>query len=234
MIVREIRGMGLMVGIELREKSGKYLKALMEDHGVLALPAGSNVVRLLPPLIISEEEIEIGVQALAAVLPQGLGARRMRRRRNDDASALTGDQAVELIRGLVAIPSLSRQEAAASRWLVAQMTALGYDRAFVDDAGNAVGEIGAGRCGAGDCAVGTYRHRARRNSRADRGDGRRDRCCMAAAAWMPRDRWRHLWPGLRACRRGVGRGTGRPGRGGRRGGGRGGDQQGRSLYSRAV
>lgn len=68
-IVREIRGRGLMVGIELREKSGKYLKALMEDHGVLALPAGSNVIRLLPPLIITEAEIELGVNALAQVLP---------------------------------------------------------------------------------------------------------------------------------------------------------------------
>lgn len=68
-IVREIRGMGLMVGIELREKAGRYLKALMEDHGVLALPAGTNVIRFLPPLIIGEDEIETGVQALAAVLP---------------------------------------------------------------------------------------------------------------------------------------------------------------------
>ena len=70
MIVREIRGLGLMIGIELREKSGKYLKALMEEHGVLALPAGSNVLRLLPPLIIGEDEIEVGVNAIAAVLPQ--------------------------------------------------------------------------------------------------------------------------------------------------------------------
>ncbi len=51
-------------------------------------------------------------------------------------------QAVELLRGLVSIQSLSTQEAAASAWLVEQMQALGYDRAFVDEAGNAVGEIG--------------------------------------------------------------------------------------------
>jgi LysW-gamma-L-lysine carboxypeptidase len=50
--------------------------------------------------------------------------------------------ATELVRGLVAIPSLSRQEAAASAWLVEQMRAAGYDRAFVDEAGNAVGELG--------------------------------------------------------------------------------------------
>jgi len=57
------------VGIELREKAGKYLKALMEDHGVLALPAGSNVIRLLPPLIITQEQVDLGVDAIAQVLP---------------------------------------------------------------------------------------------------------------------------------------------------------------------
>lgn len=68
-IVREIRGLGLMVAIELREKVGPYLKALMEEQGVIALPAGSNVLRLLPPLVINEAEIETGVQAIARVLP---------------------------------------------------------------------------------------------------------------------------------------------------------------------
>src|SRR5688572_1459454 len=50
--------------------------------------------------------------------------------------------AVELIRGLVAIPSLSRHEAAAASWLAEQMRAYGFDRAYVDGAGNAVGELG--------------------------------------------------------------------------------------------
>jgi [amino group carrier protein]-lysine/ornithine hydrolase len=50
--------------------------------------------------------------------------------------------ATELIRGLVAIPSLSREEADASHWLVEQMRRAGFERATVDDAGNAVGEIG--------------------------------------------------------------------------------------------
>ena len=68
-IVREIRGVGLMIAIELREKVGPYLKSLMEEHGVIALPAGANVLRLLPPLTITEAEIAIGVKAIAAVLP---------------------------------------------------------------------------------------------------------------------------------------------------------------------
>ncbi|MBY0496128.1 MAG: M20/M25/M40 family metallo-hydrolase [Cyanobacteria bacterium] len=50
--------------------------------------------------------------------------------------------ATELVRGLVEIPSLSRQESVASAWLAAQMRGAGFDRAYVDDAGNAVGELG--------------------------------------------------------------------------------------------
>lgn len=56
---------------------------------------------------------------------------------------LNRSQAIDLLHGLVAIPSLSRQEAAASGWLVTQMQQLGYARAYVDEAGNAVGELGA-------------------------------------------------------------------------------------------
>ena len=52
------------------------------------------------------------------------------------------EAATDLVRGLVEIPSLSRQESVASAWLAAQMRGSGFDRAFVDDAGNAVGELG--------------------------------------------------------------------------------------------
>ncbi|HEX8030671.1 MAG TPA: M20/M25/M40 family metallo-hydrolase, partial [Vicinamibacterales bacterium] len=57
-------------------------------------------------------------------------------------AAMDQAAATELVRGLVAIPSVSRHEAAASTWLAEQMQSAGYDRAFVDDAGNAVGELG--------------------------------------------------------------------------------------------
>ncbi len=52
------------------------------------------------------------------------------------------EAAADLVHGLVGIPSLSREEAEAAKWLVSRMAASGYDRAFVDEAGNAVGEIG--------------------------------------------------------------------------------------------
>jgi [amino group carrier protein]-lysine/ornithine hydrolase len=52
------------------------------------------------------------------------------------------DRAVSLLSGLVGIRSLSGEEREASAWLAAQARALGYDRAFVDEAGNAVAELG--------------------------------------------------------------------------------------------
>ena len=68
-VVREIRGKGLLIGIDLRTKAVPFLKTLMETHNVLALPAGSTVLRLLPPLIISDDEIELAVEAIASTLP---------------------------------------------------------------------------------------------------------------------------------------------------------------------
>lgn len=69
-IVRELRGLGLMVGIELREKVAPFLKTLMLEHGVIALPASANVLRLLPPLVVTEDELELTVAAIGAVLPR--------------------------------------------------------------------------------------------------------------------------------------------------------------------
>jgi acetylornithine/LysW-gamma-L-lysine aminotransferase len=66
--IREVRGRGLMVGIELRERAVPYLQALQE-RGVLALPAGPTVIRLLPPLVITVEQLEAVVAVLAEVLP---------------------------------------------------------------------------------------------------------------------------------------------------------------------
>ncbi len=65
--IREVRGLGLMIGIELKEKAGPYVQALMEK-GVIVLLAGANVIRLLPPLVISKEEIDQALQALKEVL----------------------------------------------------------------------------------------------------------------------------------------------------------------------
>lgn len=66
-VVREVRGLGLMVGLELRNRVTPILKAL-HKHGVLALPAGATVLRLLPPLVISEADLDRVGAALIAVL----------------------------------------------------------------------------------------------------------------------------------------------------------------------
>ena len=65
--IREVRGLGLMLGIELKEKAGPYIQKLMEK-GVIVLLAGATVIRLLPPLVISREEIDTVVEALKEVL----------------------------------------------------------------------------------------------------------------------------------------------------------------------
>ncbi len=70
-VVREVRQLGLMIGIELRTKSRPYLEALMEA-GVLALPAGPTVIRLLPPLVIEEQQWRKACDTLITVLDQDL------------------------------------------------------------------------------------------------------------------------------------------------------------------
>jgi acetylornithine/LysW-gamma-L-lysine aminotransferase len=65
--VRDVRGLGLMIGIELRQKVTPVLKALME-RGIWALPAGDQVLRLLPPLVIPEDRLLHGVDVVIEVL----------------------------------------------------------------------------------------------------------------------------------------------------------------------
>jgi len=71
--IREVRGLGLMIGIELKDKAGPIAQALMQD-GVLALLAGTTVLRFLPPLVISREQVDRVVAALAKILAAGPGA----------------------------------------------------------------------------------------------------------------------------------------------------------------
>ncbi len=65
--VRTVRRAGLMIGIELRERARPYLGRLAEE-GVLALPAGPTLIRLLPPLVIAHEELDRVSDALHTVL----------------------------------------------------------------------------------------------------------------------------------------------------------------------
>jgi LysW-gamma-L-lysine/LysW-L-ornithine aminotransferase len=65
--VRELRQIGLMIGIELKEKVQPYINAL-QDKGILAIPAGATVLRLLPPLTISKGELDTVIEKIVKVL----------------------------------------------------------------------------------------------------------------------------------------------------------------------
>ncbi|WP_458189756.1 aspartate aminotransferase family protein [Haladaptatus sp. NG-WS-4] len=66
--VRDVRGTGLLVGIEVKRGANRLLKELALSHQVLALPAGRSVLRLLPPLTIETEHVDTVVTALGDVL----------------------------------------------------------------------------------------------------------------------------------------------------------------------
>lgn len=65
--VIEVRGMGLMIGIEIKGNASDIQKKAM-SKGLLVLTAGLNVIRFLPPLIISEKEISEGMDILINIL----------------------------------------------------------------------------------------------------------------------------------------------------------------------
>lgn len=71
-LIREVRGLGLMIGIELKQKVAPYLKALQEKR-IIALNAGMTVIRLLPPLVISYAQLDRVAAALADVLAADAG-----------------------------------------------------------------------------------------------------------------------------------------------------------------
>ena len=65
--IREVRGIGLMIGIEMKQKVAPYIKTLQEKK-IIALNAGMTVIRLLPPLVITYEQIDHLVEVLTEVL----------------------------------------------------------------------------------------------------------------------------------------------------------------------
>jgi acetylornithine/LysW-gamma-L-lysine aminotransferase len=65
--VREVRGLGLMLGVETKRGANRLLRDLALEHGVLALPAGRTVLRLLPPLIVDRDHADRVVEAVTEV-----------------------------------------------------------------------------------------------------------------------------------------------------------------------
>ena len=129
-MVRDIRGLGLMIAVELRTKVAPVLKSLMLNHGVIALAGRTDGA---PPAAAARDHRKGNRPRRAGDRQGDQGARRP-----DGSRGGRSSWCADWSR----FPSLSRHEAAASAWLVEQMRAAGYDRAFVDEAGNAVGELG--------------------------------------------------------------------------------------------
>jgi acetylornithine/LysW-gamma-L-lysine aminotransferase len=65
--IREVRGLGLMVGIEMKQKVAPYIK-MLQERKIIALNAGMTVIRLLPPLVISYEQIDHLVEVFTDAL----------------------------------------------------------------------------------------------------------------------------------------------------------------------
>jgi acetylornithine/N-succinyldiaminopimelate aminotransferase len=61
-----VRGMGLMLGLKLKHDSRAFVAHLRDNHGLLAVAAGDNVVRILPPLNIDESHIAECIEKLSA------------------------------------------------------------------------------------------------------------------------------------------------------------------------
>ncbi len=67
--IQEVRGRGLMLGVQLDMQAAPVVQAGYK-HGLLLLNAGADVLRLVPPLIISKDEIDIALDRLAATLAE--------------------------------------------------------------------------------------------------------------------------------------------------------------------
>lgn len=68
-VVMEVRGIGLMVGLKCVVPNRQLIDRL-HGEGLLTVPAADNVVRLLPPLIVGEREIDEAIRALTAACHQ--------------------------------------------------------------------------------------------------------------------------------------------------------------------
>lgn len=67
-MIREVRGLGLLIGIQLRKRAGSYLRYCAMKRQVLFLPAGMTVLRMLPPLIITESNVDKAIDAVGTAL----------------------------------------------------------------------------------------------------------------------------------------------------------------------
>jgi len=92
-----VRGQGLMIGLKMKTDAGAFIAAA-RANGLVVLPAGENVVRLLPPLTLTEAEAREGIELLNKTASQmdvqkaaALSPARVSAGGGDARSAMEGD-----------------------------------------------------------------------------------------------------------------------------------------------
>jgi len=65
-VIKEVRGVGLLIGLKLFKDQTKFIQKLM-DNQLLTIRAGENVIRILPPLIVKKKEIDLAIKIIRKV-----------------------------------------------------------------------------------------------------------------------------------------------------------------------
>ena len=67
--IRDSRGLGLMLAVELKSKNTPYLMRLLEK-GIAPLPTGTTIIRFLPPLVVEKDDIDKTITAFEGALSE--------------------------------------------------------------------------------------------------------------------------------------------------------------------
>jgi acetylornithine/N-succinyldiaminopimelate aminotransferase len=65
-IIKEVRGVGLLIGLQLHKDQSKFVQQLM-DNNLLTIRAAENVIRILPPLTVKKKEIDLAIKIIKKV-----------------------------------------------------------------------------------------------------------------------------------------------------------------------
>ena len=65
-VITQVRGVGLLIGLQLSHDQSKFIKKLM-DNKLLTIRAGENVIRILPPLTVKKQEIDLAIKIIKKV-----------------------------------------------------------------------------------------------------------------------------------------------------------------------
>ena len=70
-MIQEVRGWGLILGLELTEASGILARDVvgkLTEAGMLTVPAGDRVVRFVPPLVVTEAEVNLAIKLVGETI----------------------------------------------------------------------------------------------------------------------------------------------------------------------